>query len=315
MCDAFKAVCASFLLAMLAIACVGSHALADDAAWRVSKSSGEVWVSTSGVQPVSLTDDAVLNPGDSIRTGRNGRVLLERGQEKILIAPNSVVGVPAKASQGSTNQGSTTTIIQRSGSILIEVEKRSDQHFEVETPYLAAVVKGTQFRVSVGQGESYVNVLRGQVEVTDFRSGQSALVMPGQTAKVWTIGNAGLLLSGPGTLSPIRRGTPRTTSVMPVQASAEGLSAPDSAPAGQKVVAVSARGEASPFPTSFEANASNDNLWDAGVNYVRRLFGMAEAAQMPNERDAAIIAIPLGFGAAIAVAVAAKRRRQKHKQK
>ena len=305
MCDALRAVCASFLLAMFVIACVGSQALAEDAVWRVSKSSGEVWVSTSGAQQVSLTSEAVLNPGDSIRTGRNGRVLLMRGQEKILIAPNSVVGVPAQTGQGST------TIIQQSGSILIEVEKSSGKHFEVETPYLAAVVKGTQFRVSVGQGESYVSVLRGQVEVTDFRSGQSALVLPGQMAKVWTIGNAGLLLSGPGTLSPIRRGTPRTTSVMPVQASAEDLSAP----AGQKVVVVPPRGEARSFPTPVEANASNDNFWDAGVNYVRKLFGKAGAAQMPNEREAAIIAIPLGFGAVIAVAVAAKRRRQKQKQK
>ena len=189
-----------------------------------------------------------------------------RGQEKILIAPNSVVGVPAQTGQGST------TIIQQSGSILIEVEKRSGKHFEVETPYLAAVVKGTQFRVSVGQGESYVSVLRGQVEVTDFRSGQSALVLPGQMAKVWTIGNAGLLLSGPGTLSPIRRGTPRTTSVMPVQASAEDLSC---ARAGQQVVVMPPRGEARSFPTPSKRSASNDNFWDAGVNYVRKLFGKA----------------------------------------
>ena len=46
-----------------------------------------------------------------------------------------------------------------------------------------------------------------------------------------------------------------------------------------------------------------------------KLFGKAGGAQMRNEREAAIIAIPLGFGAVIAVVVAAKRRRQKQKQK
>ena len=173
MCNAIRAICAPFLLLIFVVVCAGSEAIAQSAAWRVSKSSGEVWVSTSGVQQASLTDDAVLNSGDNIRTGRNGRVLLVRGQEQILISPNSVISLPATKSPGST------TVIQQSGTILIEVEKRNMQHFEVETPYLAAVVKGTQFRVSVGQGESYVTVLGGQVDVTDFRSGQSALVHAG----------------------------------------------------------------------------------------------------------------------------------------
>ena len=78
----------------------------------------------------------------------------------------------------------TTTIIQQSGSILLEVEKKNVQHFQVETPYLAAVVKGTQFRVTVGNSESRVDVLRGQVEVADFKSGQFAMVAPGQAAQV-----------------------------------------------------------------------------------------------------------------------------------
>lgn len=309
MCDAVRAIFAPFLLVMFVVVIAGSEAIAEGAAWRVSKSSGDVWVRTSGVQQASLTDDAVLNPGDSIRTGRNGRVLLVRGQEKILISPNSVVGLPAAKSQGMT------TIIQQSGSILLEVEKRNDQHFEVETPYLAAVVRGTQFRVSVGQGESYVNVLRGKVEVTDFRSGQSAAVLPGQMAKVWMLGHAGLALSGSGTLSPIRQGSPRKSSVLPIQAPVEGLPAPDNVPVGQQVRLMSPRGDVPPFPASFEGTALNDNIWNSGLNYVGKLFGVADGAQVRNERDAAIVAIPLGFGAMIAVFVAAKRRRQKQKQK
>ena len=77
-----------------------------------------------------------------------------------------------------------TTIIQRSGSIVLDVEKRNVKHFEVETPLLAALVKGTRFRVTVEKDRSYVDVLRGQVEVSDLRSGQYALVEPEQTAKV-----------------------------------------------------------------------------------------------------------------------------------
>ncbi len=65
-----------------------------------------------------------------------------RGEETILISPNSVVGLPTEKKDGLS-----TTIMQQAGSILLEVEKRNIKHFEVETPYLAAVVKGTQFRV------------------------------------------------------------------------------------------------------------------------------------------------------------------------
>ena len=110
--------------------------------------------------------------GDNISTGPNGRVLLTRGTETILVSPNSSIGIPEKKGELST------TITQRAGTILLEVEKRNVKHFEVETPYLAAVVKGTQFRVSVNGKGTKVKVLRGQVQVADFKSGQYALVIP-----------------------------------------------------------------------------------------------------------------------------------------
>src|SRR4030088_758535 len=127
---------------------------ADDGAWSVSKSSGEVWMTTTGAQQVALKPAEILKPGDTIRTGRNGRVLLVRGEETILVSPNSVIGLPAEKKEGLS-----TTIVQQAGSILLEVEKRNVKHFEVETPYLAAVVKGTQFRVTVHKRGPRVLVL------------------------------------------------------------------------------------------------------------------------------------------------------------
>ena len=177
----------SRILAMAFVVGSASGALAaDDGAWSVSKSSGEVWMSSTGTQAVSLGKEDVLKPGDSIRTGRNGRVLLVRGEETILVSPNSVIGLPAEKKEGLS-----TTIVQRAGSILLEVEKRNVKHFEVETPYLAAVVKGTQFRVSVNAGSTSVDVIRGQVQVADFRSGQIAQVLPGQHATAFAQGNSG----------------------------------------------------------------------------------------------------------------------------
>lgn len=208
--------------AAFALAFASSAFAADDGAWSVKKSSGEVWMGSGDVQQASVRTDEVLKPGDTVRTGRNGRVLLVRGEESILIAPNSVIGLPAEKKEGLS-----TTITQQAGSILLEVEKKNVKHFEVETPYLAAVVKGTQFRVTVSASGATVDVVRGQVEVADFRSGQIAQVMPGQHATAFSHGNAGLSLGGSGSLQPIQNGQPRASSVDRVPVPRNGLSAPN----------------------------------------------------------------------------------------
>jgi hypothetical protein len=209
------------MLAMLVSIWMGSGAIAQSEGWHVSKSSGEVWVQTSGAQPVALRGDVVLKPGDSLRTGQNGRVLLARGAETILVSANSVLGIPAEKMDGYS-----TTIVQQAGSILLDVEKRNVQHFEVATPYLAAVVKGTQFRVTVEGRGSQVEVIGGQVQVTDYKTGQYALVNPGQAARVSLSGPAGLSLAGSGTLSPIQSGPPRSPSVSPIAIPGGGSAAP-----------------------------------------------------------------------------------------
>jgi hypothetical protein len=209
-------------LAIAAFLLTGSVALAaDDGVWSVSKSSGEVWVTTAGAAQVSLKQEEELKPGDTIRTGRNGRVLLVRGEESILISPNSVIGVPAEKKDGMS-----TTILQQAGSILLEVEKRNVKHFEVETPYLAAVVKGTQFSVTVNAQNTTVEVKRGQVEVSDFKSGQIALVLPGQAATSFEHGKGGLSLSGSGSFNPIEHGKPRASSIERISVPKGGLLAP-----------------------------------------------------------------------------------------
>lgn len=224
---------------------LGAAHAADDAPWSVAKTSGEVWVSSEGIQQAALrtdTREAQLKAGDTIRTGRNGRVLLRRGEESMLIAPNSVVGIPATKADGLA-----TTVVQQAGSILLEVEKRNVKHFEVETPNLAAVVKGTQFRVSVNAQGSSVNVLRGQVEVSDFRTGQIAQVTPGQSATSFARGNGGLSLSGTGTFAPIEQGKPRTTTLQRIAVPRNGLAAPRSSGDTVRVLALTDRSGAPKF--------------------------------------------------------------------
>ena len=210
--DRMRGLCAPFLLTAFVLFFTGTAAIADDDndAWHVSNAFGNVWVTVGGVQHVSLSRSRILKPGDSIQTGQNGRALLVHGEEYILISPSSAIEIPRQ-----TKQGLFTTIIQRAGSIVLEVEKRNVKHFEVRTPLLAALVKGTRFRVTIEENNSYVDVLRGQVEVSDFRSGQYALVEPGQTAKV-SRQRSGLSLSGSGTSGSIQQGMPRPSLADPI---------------------------------------------------------------------------------------------------
>src|SRR4051812_9401225 len=203
---------------------ISASAYAADGEWTVRKASGEVWTGAAGLQLVSLGSQAqetLLKPGDTVTTGRNGRVLLVRGQETILIAPNSIVGIPAEKKDGLA-----TTITQQAGSILLEVEKRNVPHFEVETPYLAAVVKGTQFRVSVTATGTRVDVERGKVEVVDFKTGQIAQVLPGQAAQSSAQGTQGLSLTGVGAFEPIVRAAPRPSTLEHIKVPKAGIKTP-----------------------------------------------------------------------------------------
>ena len=265
-------------LRILATACAlgtTSGALAEDGVWRVSKSSGEVWLTTSGAQPASLGQEEALKPGDTIRTGRSGRVLLTRGEETILVTPNTVIAVPAEKKDGLS-----TTIVQQAGSILLEVEKRNVKHFEVETPYLAAVVKGTQFSVSVNAASASVNVLRGQVEVADFKSGQIAQVMPGQVATAFAHGKSGLSLSGSGTLNPIEQGKPRASSIERIMVPKSGLSAPRSAANGQLVLALgNFAASGSGAATKPGATRISASLGEIRLNFRKVTHGLAHGTE------------------------------------
>jgi hypothetical protein len=243
---------------------------ADGGDWTVHKSSGEVWLAGSGLQQASLKQEDVLKPGDTIRTGRTGRVLLKRGDELILVSPNSVVGVPAQKKEGLS-----TTIMQQAGSILLDVEKRNVKHFEVETPYLAAVVKGTQFRVTVNAGKTTVDVVRGQVEVADFKSGQIAQVKAGQHATAFANGKSGLSLGGTGSFSPIEHGKPRASSIERVPVPRGGLTAIRHATNGQ---GIQPSRNASAHPSKPGVIRISSSIGEVRVNFHRVTNGLAHSA-------------------------------------
>jgi len=211
---------AAIVLAMVVFSNTG-HA---EPAWQVESRSGDVWIAQEGATPVALGGEQMLTTGTMLTTGANGRVIIRRGEEAIVVAPNTSIQLAPQS-----RQGLATTIIQSIGTILLSVDKKDHQHFEVETPYLAAVVKGTKFAVTVAGGKSSVHVVQGAVEVMDFESGDVGMVRPGQTADVSAGSGIGLSVTGPGAAAPakaLRAGrTPRVVAPA-TRAASPGASAP-----------------------------------------------------------------------------------------
>ena len=203
-----KASCIAVLFLMGAGVCGRTGAYAQDFTWHVGKSWGDFWINA---QLVSGDGNPTVGPGDNIRTGLNGGVVLVRGKESILISPDTDVSI-------SRNDGDemSTTINQRTGSITLEVEPNDMEHFQVETPYLAAAAKGSNLRVVVDDNDASVHAFRGEVEVSDFRAGQRVLIRTAQTAKTSIHARAGLSLSGTDEFAEIRQDTPRHSRVTPM---------------------------------------------------------------------------------------------------
>lgn len=313
---AIKRLNSPILFLLTAGCCWGSAAIAQDAVWRVGKASGEVVITNLGAQQASVSSETTLQPGDYVRTGQNGRVLLVRGEESMLISPNSVIQIPKQAKDGMS-----TTIVQRAGTILFEVEKRNVKHFQVDTPYLAAVVKGTQFQVAVERTGARVDVQRGQVEVREYRSGQYALVNAEQAAKVAAQGPSGLTLSGSGALSPVQQGAPRRSPVEALdlskeQAAANTVSQPPQNSAGPSSIngaAILAQAQQSPFSaTRSSSSTPQEDSWMS--RYLPGGFDPKALHVRAGDTDFNL-GIPLAAGFAVFFAVAIRRGWRNRKKK
>jgi ferric-dicitrate binding protein FerR (iron transport regulator) len=163
------------------------------AEWRIAKMSGDVRIFQDNVTWVSLNSDRTIKPGDSIWTGHNGRVMLTSEDGRVLLKPRSLVKIPEQYLP--ENQ---TVLFQSMGTVEAEVEKRDFQHFSIQSPYLAAVVKGTKFSLEIKDGETRLDVQEGLVEATDTETGQMVAVAAGQHVSKVNGAAAGLRGNAPG---------------------------------------------------------------------------------------------------------------------
>lgn len=168
---------AALILSMLFLARTAGAGESAVTQWQVIQSVGEVIITTDGNQPIAINLHAPIPEGAIVQTGRNGRAVIRRGEEQIVIHAMSRLVL--------TESGSDITrITQSMGSAWFKIGKRQAPHFEVDTPYLAAVVKGTSFLVTVSNDKADVQVSEGAVEVLTIDHNAISLVRTGSTALV-----------------------------------------------------------------------------------------------------------------------------------
>ncbi|TBW41332.1 hypothetical protein EYW49_00995 [Siculibacillus lacustris] len=194
--------------ALLAATMVTSPTVAAD--WLAERLSGEVWMVAPGLQPVRVSAGTIVPEGYTVATGAGSRVRLVAGGTVITVQPGSTTRIGARR---SFLAGEETIVLQQSGKIDYDVEHRDAPHFTVETPYVAVVVKGTQFSVAADRRTTAVAVGRGLVGVREYKTGANADVAPGQGV------TAGLQIRGLQAIGPrpptIRPGPPGVPSVAP----------------------------------------------------------------------------------------------------
>lgn len=142
-------------------------------AWRIVQTTGVVKSGGAGFMPTAVQPNQALPADAWVETGTQGRVVLVRGLETIALGPHSRVQLPTQEVNGNTR------VLQTLGSALYRVGKQKAPHFQVDTPYLAAVVKGTTFTVTVTDAISSVEVAEGLVEVATPDGSDSEFVRPG----------------------------------------------------------------------------------------------------------------------------------------
>ncbi len=179
---------------------------------RVVHVSGDVRYTTRSGATGSLERDMRLIDGDRIATGSGGFVTLEMADGSIVrVAGESELGLE-RLKYSVVKKRAETSMTLDKGRVESRVapQRPAGGRFEIDTPLMAAGVRGTEFGVSVQAGGAATSdVLHGEVELRVLRSGASSRVRAG-------VGGAVTAEAPEATLAPLPA-APDLSGVQPLQ--------------------------------------------------------------------------------------------------
>lgn len=152
--------------------------MAAEPAWHLTALEGTVRLQQPGADPAAGVVGEVVATGATVTTGGTSRAIIENGLQKIEMSANSQMTIAPSSEAGMTR------ILQNLGSLLFQVDRREMKHFEVQTPLLAAVVKGTVFSITASPDADVIQVVEGLVDVRTESGSAHRDVAAGQAARV-----------------------------------------------------------------------------------------------------------------------------------
>lgn len=128
----------------------------------------------------SAPDLTMLKDGDRVTTGSHGRTVATKGNDVLRLEPKTTITV------GDQNPAMNIELLD--GTLSVKAGKRHDgETLSIETQYLVATVKGTEFVVATSDHGTAVSVTEGVVSVRSTRTSLAFDIRPGQTALVSSV--------------------------------------------------------------------------------------------------------------------------------
>lgn len=115
---------------------------------------------------------AMLALAASVRTGADGSIDLRQGETTIGVGPATQLEFPAQDAPGPVDR-----VTQPTGNVFYSVGPRGNRKMRVETPYLVAVIKGTQFNVAVTPESSTISLHEGKLEILATDGGAAPVML------------------------------------------------------------------------------------------------------------------------------------------
>ncbi|MEQ9563316.1 MAG: FecR family protein [Woeseiaceae bacterium] len=150
----------------------------DTGALNVEEKSGAVryrsqspWLEPSLGQQIRLP--AVIS------TGADGAIKLSQDNTVVAIAANTALEFFPGTESGKPIQ----RVVQSQGSAFYDIQTRESSRMRVETPYLVAVIKGTQFNVTNDIDSSTISLFEGQLQIEAPDIGDVVDLQAGQIAR------------------------------------------------------------------------------------------------------------------------------------
>lgn len=112
-------------------------------------------------------------------TGNDGRIKISQQDTLISVASNTTVEILEGPVPGQAMQ----RVVQDRGSAFYDIAPRGSNKLRVEAAYLVAVVKGTQFNVTVDTDSTTIALFEGRLQVEAPFVGDVVDIVAGQIAK------------------------------------------------------------------------------------------------------------------------------------